>query len=120
MKKIGKFLALSFLIAIMMSCTGIRGVLYDPPIPTHDYFPNTSFKLYIYSEEDFGKIVEFYFGSSDPACAGFTIRRPNGEKIIILPRDKDGRINLWSLGHEIFYHVIYDCGDSHKIPKKKE
>ncbi len=96
-------------------------MFYDPPIPTHDYSEKVSFKLYIYSEKDFEKIVEFYFGSPDPTCAGLTLMlRHDGERIVILPKDKDGKISLWSLGHEIFYHIINDCDDFHKIPRKKE
>ncbi len=116
MRKTAIFLVLGFLVAAAMGCVGLRGAFYDPPIPTQDYFENVRFDLYVYSEEDFKKLVEFYFGSPDPTCAGFILKRLNGKIIVVLPRDKDGRIDLWSLGHEIFYHVIYDSGDSHKIP----
>ncbi len=107
-RKYSGFLMLIVLLAGIFGCTGIRDVRYDPSIPAKSHFENVNFELYIYSWDEFQKIVLFYFGEPQPGCVGFTISRPNGEKIVIMPRKKDSTIDLETLGHEIFYHVLHD------------
>ncbi len=110
MKRTGKFLALFFLLAVIIPACGgyLWSVRYDPPIPAKSYYENVNFKFYIYDWKEFQEIVKFYYGEPQPGTVGITIIRSNGERIVIVPRNKDGTIDLETLGHEIFYHVIND------------
>lgn len=120
-RRIVEFLILIFTTTALLGCVSTRSMFYDPPIPTQNHFKKVEFELYIYdSEEEFQKALKFYEGKEDQTAAGFTIKRLNGKRIVVLPRDKDDWINLWSLGHEVLYHVIYDSGGSHQLPRKDD
>ena len=99
-------LLLVWLVISTAGCAKYIRASYRPPIPAENYF-EVKFKLYIYTWEDFQKVTEFYFAEPQEGCVGLTVKR-FGEKLVIVPRGKDGTIDLENLGHEIFYHVIYN------------
>ncbi len=81
---------------------------YTPPIPAKNFF-EAKFKIHICREEEFQEIIKFYYGSRRSEIEGLTITiKESGEKIIFIPKKEDGTIDLETLGHEIFYHVIHN------------
>lgn len=63
--------------------------------------------IIILSREDFNKKARWILEKDDvDRVGGLYVRYTDGKEEIYLPKDWAGRIDLESLGHEIFYHCM--------------
>ncbi len=110
MRKNAKFLALPVLIVALLGCVTLLKGQYTPPIPEKEFF-EAKFKIHVCDMEKFQEVVEFYYGRKNPDMEGLTITiKESGEKIIFLPKKEDGTVDLETLGHEVFYHIMHQIG----------
>jgi len=77
---------------------------YPSPIPSKDHYKLRDIEINIIrSNAEFQELVKQKYGEKDDECMGF-VDDKDGETIIYLRTNPDESINLYFLGHEIYYH----------------
>ena len=107
--KIVKILITVFLSLLLLGCVSLTPGIYERPIPIDkEYFIQV--KIYALSTEEFRDYVAYYFGEDEIEwVVGFTLLgKPLPVREVYIPILEDGSIDLETLGHEIFYHVMHD------------
>ena len=104
-----KIALICFLALLLLGCVSLTPGIYERPIPIDkEYFIQV--KIYALSMEEFRDYVTYYFGEDEIEwVVGFTLL---GKSLpireVYIPILEDGSIDLETLGHEIFYHVMHD------------
>jgi hypothetical protein len=76
------------------------------PIPKKDFY-SIKVDIVILSQEEFKKKARWLLERDDvDLVSGLHVRYVDGNKEIFLPKDWAGRIDLESLGHEVFFHTM--------------
>ncbi len=101
-------LGLAFLLTLLILGIGCSYTLqykYPSPTPAKSHYKLDNIEVNIVnSEKEFQALVKSVFGEEDSECIGFTTYKNEKTIIYMLTNSKDGSINLYFLGHEIWYH----------------
>jgi len=106
-----KKIALIVAFALAISYMGYAWAVYDMPIPTKDRY-EIKVTIVITDRETLQKKYKEISGQDPTFVLGFTIIYSSGRREIWLPRGANDEIDLETLGHEIFYHVM----ENHRHP----
>lgn len=99
-----RFLCL-LIFLFLYSCSYTLQYKYPNPIPERKNYTLNGVNIFIVSDEKgFQAEVKRVFGEEDPECMSFV--DPATMKDIWILSGKDGSINLYNLGHEIYYHIM--------------